>query len=193
MAERRNDPFRIITASLGLAGDWHRLVGPDGTRVVGEHGHAARRAYASFQVMAPDLDPAQWTSYFGVAPTSSHRRGESCGPAGEEVSPSGAPWARYRQGSWSLGSEQAIEDDLLDPHIAWLIQALGLPRPDFAERLRREDADCRVFCFWDNSSGDRVPIVGEASTTTLAAAGVRLEIDEYPQQLTTIDGRKVWI
>jgi hypothetical protein len=182
----------IVTTDLGAAGPLRRLV-----RSASESRRAAPDlAYASFQIFSRTLRPAFWTSYFGCTPTDWHVRGESRGPPGEVIAASGAPWARYKQGMWSLETRGQVKADHLDRHIEWLARRLRLPRVSLPPLLRRQGAQCRVFCFWDNYAGDRVPGVRRDLRVLLRRSGAGLEIDEYPQQMTMMgDGPpvKVWV
>lgn len=133
-----------------------------------------QRAHASFTIYQDIEPPEFWTMYFGVAPSRAGAKGQP------RVMPSGRvndfPW---RQGTWSLSSEGAVSSDDLSPHLRYLVDRLGLPRPDLLEIVKRTGAQMRFFCYWDNDTGDRAPDVPDDIRAMVDAMGGTVEIDEY--------------
>lgn len=142
-------------------------------------GERPHYAYASYSIYGRNLQKRFWSDYFDVLPTTWHRRGESFGPKGEAFTPSGTRWGRFRHDMWSIGSEYFVRADDLDPHIAWIINLLRLPRADLSGLLKRLGATSRIFCYWYNESHTRVARVSYTLRAALSASGVPLEIDEY--------------
>ncbi|MEM5293521.1 DUF4279 domain-containing protein [Burkholderia sp. JPY481] len=131
-------------------------------------------AYASFTIYQDTEPPEFWTDYFGVSPSRAGAKGQpKLMPSGKMSS---TPW---RQGTWSVSSEQAVTSDQLTPHLRYLVEYLTLPRSDLPELLKRTGAHMRFFCYWDNESGDRVPDVPDDIRTMMEAMGGTVEIDEY--------------
>jgi hypothetical protein len=191
MAKPDKPAGRVETADLGIGGEIRRLI-----LDVPPHAGVRRLAHASFQLFGDAIEPEFWNSYFGCSATHFHRKGDSCGPDGAEYSPSGRRYGRHKFSCWSISSEYRVDSDLLEPHVAYLVEALGLPRSGFAGLIREQSLTTRVFCFWDNSTGDRVPVVGVDVLQVLQMSDTPLEIDEYPQEIGVIDGDtryKAWI
>jgi len=72
-----------------------------------------------------------------------------------------------------------VRSDKLEPHLRYLVQRLGLPRPDLKAHIESVRAKVRFFCYWVNESGDRVPDVPDDIRTMMEAMGGTVEIDEY--------------
>ena len=131
-------------------------------------------AHASFSITGDALDPAFWTSYFGILPDSEIVKGQSfVTSAGKQSRQPG------RVGLWGLRSKGTIQSDTLEPHLRYLIARLQLPRDGLRELLVQQNAGMRFFCYWDNSSGDRVPDVPDDIRAMMEALGGTIEIDEY--------------
>ena len=86
---------------------------------------------------------------------------------------------RRRTGVWGIRSKGKVESDLLEPHLRFLIERLQLPRTDLRKLIEQQGATVRFFCYWVNSSGDRVPDVPDDIRTMIEAIGGTIEIDEY--------------
>jgi hypothetical protein len=182
MSNSEDDRFRVKTTSLGLGGDLDRLVLPSTC-----DNHSPRvLAKASFSIHGDAVEPAFWTDYFGCEPTESRVWSDDRG-----LAPSGRRYAP-RAGLWDLSTETLISNDLLDPHLSFLITKLALPRPDLGALLRELAPKSRVFCFWQNDSGDRVPDVRPEYLDIFRACEIGFEIDEYPQQIRILDGGKTY-
>jgi hypothetical protein len=182
MSDSEDDRFRVKTTSLGVGGDLHRFV-PSPTR----DSHSPRvLAKASFSIHGDAVEPAFWTDYFGCKPTESRVWSDERG-----LAPSGRRYAP-RAGLWNLSTEASISNDHLDPHLSFLVTKLALPRLDLGALLRELAPKSRVFCFWQNDSGDRVPDVRPEYLDIFRASGIGFEIDEYPQQIGILGGRKTY-
>ena len=129
-----------------MGGDLHRLIPP------AAYGDQSPRvlAKASFGIDGDAVDPAFWTNYFRCEPSEAHVKTD------RGVAPSGSRWAPL-PASWALSSETWVNNDQLHPHLSFLVTTLALPRPDFGALLRERSLTSRVFCFWVNDNGDRVP------------------------------------
>lgn len=132
------------------------------------------RATASFRIIGDTLDPADWTAYFGVAPSITGRKGDLRQTR-----------YTYRTGIWS--TQSTVVSDVLDDHVAHLVQTLQLPRADLAERLRHAGANADIFCFLDNAENDLIKTVSQPMIELLAAQGVTVEVDLYPQEVLFCD------
>lgn len=131
-------------------------------------------AHASFSIFGDQVIPEFWTEYFGVKPDMAIVKNKPfTTPAGKT---SRVP---ARTSVWGVRSKSAIESDLLEPHLRYLIERLGLPRADLRAHVERADARMRFFCYWSNENGDRIPDVPEDIKTMMEALGGTVEIDEY--------------
>ena len=92
---------------------------------------------------------------------------------------------RYRAITW-------INNDQLDPHLSFLVATLALPRPDLGALLRERSLKSRVFCYWENDKGDRVPDVRPEYLDIFRTCEIAFEIDEYPQQIIILEGGKTY-
>jgi hypothetical protein len=131
-------------------------------------------AHATFNIYQDIEPPEFWTNYFGVSPSRAGAKGQQRVMASGRVSE--YPW---RQGTWSLRSELAVESDELTPHLRYLVDRLALPRADLRGLIERTGARMRFFCYWLNESGDRVPDVPDDIQAMMEAMGGTVEIDEY--------------
>jgi hypothetical protein len=118
--------------------------------------------------------PEFWTNYFGVEPDMQSVKGQF------RVTPSGRI-SKFpaRIGVWNITSEAVVRSDDLTPHLRYLVDRLGLPRPDLRELIARTGARMRFFCYWVNESGQRVPDVPDDIRAMMEAMGGTVEIDEY--------------
>ncbi len=148
-------------------------------------------ARASFTVNGDTLVPDFWTAYFGIEPSLQVAKGKLF------RTPLGQSRASGRTGVWSYSSRSAVHDDALDPHVSFLIARLCLPRTDLPLLLSEKGATMRVFCYWNNYTGGRTPIVSPSSRTAIQLSGGTVDIDEYPQKVRVIgaDGieRDEWV
>jgi len=133
-----------------------------------------RLASASFTISGDHVEPEWWTLYFGVTPDTALKKGERLrDPTGQNRV------LRRRISVWGVDSENAVRSDKLEPHLRYLVQRLGLPRPDLKAHIESVRAKVRFFCYWVNESGDRVPDVPDDIRTMMEAMGGTVEIDEY--------------
>ncbi|CAB3772941.1 DUF4279 domain-containing protein [Paraburkholderia humisilvae] len=131
-------------------------------------------AHASFTISGDDVNPEFWTRYFGVEPDTAIVKGEPfVTSSGRTSSMPG------RTGVWGVRSQSAVKSDLLEPHLRYLIERLGLPREDLREAVARVGAHMRFFCYWENYTGDRVPCVPDDIKAMMESIGGTVEIDEY--------------
>jgi hypothetical protein len=131
-------------------------------------------AHATFTISGDRVMPEFWTSYFGVKPDMAIVKGEVFTTSAGKTSRVPA-----RTSVWGVRSKPSIKSDLLEPHLRYLIERLGLPRADLREHVEHADARMRFFCYWSNESGDRVPDVPDDIKTMMEALGGTIEIDEY--------------
>jgi hypothetical protein len=155
-------------------------------------GDHERLAYATFSIIGDEIAPDFWTQYFGVVPTIEVVKGNLFKtPSGSMSSTPG------RTGVWAYSSKNIVHDDILDPHIRFLVNCLKLPRTDLPNLLVEKKAKSRLSCFWSNYRGDRVPTIDDALRQIVELSGGVIEIDEYPQRhkLITADGKEVdlWV
>lgn len=132
-------------------------------------------AHARLTIYQDAEPPEFWTKYFGISPSRAGAKGQPRLMASGHVA--SFPW---RQGTWSVSSEDAVTSDELTPHLRYLVDRLALPRPDLRALIERTEARMRFFCYWDNESGDRVPDVPDDIRTMMESLGGSVEIDEYP-------------
>ncbi|GAB7525582.1 DUF4279 domain-containing protein [Paraburkholderia sp. 2C] len=134
----------------------------------------ARRAHASFTISGDQVLPNSWTDYFGVAPDLAISKGDPIpDPTGQ-----GRNLTR-RTGVWSVSSKDKIVGDELEPHLRYLIERLELPRDDFRKRVDRENASVRLFCYWYNDTGNRVPHIPDDIRNLCEIEGIEIDIDEH--------------
>ncbi|SMG23186.1 DUF4279 domain-containing protein [Paraburkholderia susongensis] len=135
---------------------------------------AYQRAHASFSIYQDTEPPEFWTNYFNVQPDTAIVKGKPF------VTPSGRiSSGPARVGLWGIGSKEHVRSDLLEPHLRYLVERLGLPRSELPELLKRTGAHMRFFCYWDNEAGDRVPDVPDDIRAMIETMGGTIEIDEY--------------
>jgi hypothetical protein len=133
-----------------------------------------RLAHASMSIYGDDLDPEFWTSYFGCVSDRSLIKGV------EKLTHKGIPSGFVaRTGMWSVSSKDAVSSDDLTPHIEYLVSKLLLPRPDLGQLLEQRGETMRCFCYWDNYSGDRIPVIDPRLEAVIKESGGYIEIDEY--------------
>ena len=147
-------------------------------------GAARRLAYATALISGNEIPTRYWNDYFNLEPTTFVEDGKTCIlPSGKTSSCLG------RTNLWGYSTGNIITNDLLEPHIEWLVEQLKLPRDGFREIIEENKLRFRIFCYWTNFSGDRVPFVGKAIEDIIAVSGGVIVIDEYPQPvyLTTDD------
>ncbi|MDQ0391185.1 DUF4279 domain-containing protein [Labrys monachus] len=133
-----------------------------------------RLAHASACVQGDNLDPDFWTAYFDCKPDKAIRKGL----------PFATPSGRIRLGAtglWSIQSRSHVRADELTPHISHLLHRLRLPRPALADLLKSRGERFRIFCYWDNDAGDRLPVVSEQCKRDIELSGGTIDIDEYPK------------
>lgn len=131
-------------------------------------------AHASFSISGDQVIPEFWTEYFGIKPDTAIVKNEPFTTSAGKISRIPA-----RTSVWGVRSKPAIKSDLLEPHLRYLIERLGLPRADLREHVERTDARMRFFCYWHNESGDRIPDVPEDIKVMMESLGGIVEIDEY--------------
>src|ERR1035438_2248125 len=87
-------------------------------------------AHVTCSISGDRVDPGLWTRYFvGEADMSVEKGKAFKTPAGRMSSQPG------RTGVWGCSSRTAVQSEMLDPHILYLISRLGLPRSDLSRRL----------------------------------------------------------
>ncbi|WP_244206846.1 DUF4279 domain-containing protein [Caballeronia pedi] len=132
-----------------------------------------RLAYASFTIGGEGVVPQFWTDYFGVKPSVAKSKGDPI------RGPGGLGTMGRRTGVWSVSSASVISSDQLAPHLRYLTSYLALPRADLRVLLEQAGVSARMFCFWVNESGDRIPDIPADIRSTMEAIGGTIEIDEY--------------
>jgi hypothetical protein len=182
MSNSEDDRYRVKTTSLGVGGDLHQLVTPTAY----DSNPPPVLAKASFGIYGNAVDIAFWTDYFKCEPSDSRAKSEDRGFA-----PSGRRYS-IRPAMWLLSTEVWVNNDLLDPHLSFLVAKLALPRSALGALLRERTLTSRVFCFWQNDSGDRVPDVRTEYLDIFRACEIGFEIDEYPQQIGILDSGKTY-
>lgn len=142
----------------------------------------SRMAFATAMIFGDDTVPEYWTTYFGLEPTFYMRKGEPF------VLPSGrqSTWPG-KSNMWGYSTEDIIREDLLDPHLNYLISKLSLPRPDLKAFLTAHQLKFRFSCFWANFTGDRIPFVEPRIKEIIEESGGDLSIDEYPSPYVSFE------
>lgn len=134
-----------------------------------------RLAYASCSIYGDRLDHCAWSNYFQTNPDFSAVKGMPF------ITPSGRLSTGVgRTGVWGCSTEKIIRADELDPHLQNLVTRLRLPRLDLPEMLRRNEAWMRVFCYWLNDTGARIPTIDPQLREVIESSGGFIEVDEYP-------------
>jgi hypothetical protein len=134
-------------------------------------------AFATFTVTGDQVIPDIWTAYFGVDPDIAITKGSAF------ISPSGRiSRLPGRTGVWGITSKNNVRDDLLDPHLRFLISRLMLPRNDLIAKLQKDHALMRILCYWADYAGNRRPTIGADISAVISSCGGTIEIDVYPQQ-----------
>ncbi|MFL9900515.1 DUF4279 domain-containing protein [Paraburkholderia fungorum] len=131
-------------------------------------------AHASFSIAGDQVIPEFWTSYFGVKPDTAIVKGEPF------ITPSRRTSRMPERTSvWGVRSKSAVRNDLLAPHLRYLVEYLELPRADLRDLLNKQAARIRFFCYWANYTGDRIPDVPDDIRAMMESLGGIIEIDEY--------------
>ncbi|ALE59399.1 DUF4279 domain-containing protein [Paraburkholderia sp. RL17-368-BIF-A] len=131
-------------------------------------------AHATFSIAGDDIVPESWTRYFGVVPDVAITKGDPV------IDPTGQRRQFTRRtGVWSVRSKSAIQSDHLEPHLRYLVERLGLPRPDLRDLLKTQSARVRFFCYWFNEPGHCVPDVPDDIRAMMESMGGIVDIDEY--------------
>ena len=106
----------------------------------------------------------------GIAPTSSHSRGDLRSNKSD---------SRWPRGSWHLSTGGHVKDEEdLDAHLRYLLELL-LPRRAEIAALRRPGLKMNFFCgLWMDSHNSEVWLPPE-TLADLAALGVELGLDIY--------------
>ena len=107
-------------------------------------------AHASFSISGDQVVPEFWTKYFCVDPDVARKKGEPFTTRHGQI-------LTNRTGVWGIHSKSAVESDLLEPHLRYLIARLGLPRVDLREHVERTGAWMRFFCYWRNKKNNHKP------------------------------------
>ncbi|MGH7072820.1 MAG: DUF4279 domain-containing protein [Stellaceae bacterium] len=149
-------------------------------------------AYATCVISGDDVEPAFWTKFFSVEPSTADVKGKPF------KTPSGRTSSRPgRTGVWALSSKSVVSNDVLNPHIVYLISRLKLPREDLSRLIGESGATLSFLCFWSNYSGRRVPLIDPALRKIVESCGGIIQIDEYPQHHKIInkDGAEIdtWV
>ena len=129
-------------------------------------------AYASLSISGDAVLPEFWTRYFSVEPDISITKD----------SPFSTPFGvsgKRRTGVWSVSSKAAVQSDLLDQHLRYLIRHLGLPRQDLRDLVHQSGAKMRFFCYWLNDKEDRTPEIAEDIRELMSSLGGTIDIDGY--------------
>jgi hypothetical protein len=137
-------------------------------------GAGYRLAHASVSVYGDQIDPDFWTGYFGCSPDKTRIKGVKF------TTPTGRP-SKFGAsiGIWAISSREAVLSDQLTPHIDYLVSKLLLPRADLPKLLELRGETMRCFCYWDNYSGDRIPVIDPRLEAVIKESGGYIEIDEY--------------
>ena len=143
--------------------------------------------YATFQVVGDDLVPEDWSAYFGVD--------------FDILRAAGMPDVSAQGRGQPLSHDRRLES--LDPRLCHQrrsraaragvpLSVLRLPRKDFRDRLKACGLKAYIRIYWRNDIGDRFPFLSEPVSSAMAADGIELEIDEYPQTINVEDEDGVW-
>ncbi|MDH6148518.1 MULTISPECIES: DUF4279 domain-containing protein [Paraburkholderia] len=131
-------------------------------------------AHATFYINGDAVSPDFWTDYFGVTPSRSRTKGEPYLYPSGKLSDHPA-----KRGSWAVESERAVQSNLLEPHLRYLIKTLALPRHGLRDLVCRDGVAMSIWCYWMNETGDRMPDVPDDIRAMMEAMGGTIEIDEY--------------
>jgi hypothetical protein len=134
-----------------------------------------KRAYASFRVFGPALDPLEVTLALRLPPDHTHRAGEprlrrTRNGEVSELSP-------YREGQWSISSESWVSSPRLVVHLEWLLMQLE-PRARALAAFSREGVCMDFFCY-SLGSVPAPPPLPHAIRSRASALGVAIEVDHY--------------
>jgi hypothetical protein len=136
--------------------------------------NSVRLAHASFTISGDQVLPNSWTDYFDVAPDLAISKGDPIpDPTGKARS------LTRRTGVWSISSEGKIVSDELEPHLCYLIERLELPKEGFRNRVAQGGASVRLFCYWYNDTGNRMPHIPDDIRRLCEKEGIEIDIDEH--------------
>lgn len=131
-------------------------------------------AYATLQVTGDRLDPASVTAALGLEPTFSVRKGE--------IYRHGRRDRQYvgRTGVWNFSTEEAVQSDRLQDHLAVIGELLSARQERFAgiRDVVREHGDwAGVSCFWYGPAGAEEPTVPASFRDLIGRLGGTVETD----------------
>jgi len=134
-----------------------------------------KRAYATFRICGPALDPLDVTLALRLPPDHTHRAGEprlrrTRGGAVSELS-------QYREGQWSMSSEPWVKSPRLAVHLDWLLGQLE-PRAQAVAALGRKGVRMDFFCYSLGSTAEP-PSLPRSIRSRASALAVAVEIDHY--------------
>lgn len=135
-----------------------------------------RAAHASVRFMGEALDPLEVAKRLRLPCDHSHRKDE---PNVKRNRVTGAvlEYSSYRQGLWSMSSENFVRSDELDKHVLWLLAQLEPLSHEIAGLLAL-GIEGDIFCY---SLGDtpNPPTLPDTTTVRATALGLTIEIDHY--------------
>ncbi len=132
-----------------------------------------RRVWATLRLGGENLDPDEVTERLGITPTYAHRRGQVHNKRGDV----------WREGQWSLTSEnQHVPCDLED-HIAWVLDRIEPVREQFLE-ICIGDVSADMFCFLE-CYGMGGPQLSPTLMKRMARLDLPLGLDIYVAALSS--------
>jgi len=133
-------------------------------------------ARASVRFMGDSLDPLDVTLLLRLPYDHAHRDGEPR-LGRRRGDHSVHEYAPYRQGMWSMSSEDWIRSVDLDAHVRWLLDQLE-SRAEQVKELLSRGVFGDIYCFASGTPAES-PALPEATLARVAALGLEIDTDYY--------------
>lgn len=131
------------------------------------------RRYASFTMLGATLDPEQITPALGLTPDRASKAGDLRGKT----------TSTWQHGFWSISTENEVQSQNLEEHIARLLDKLEPVSRQLAAIRESSEIHARVFCFWEtNRMNDGIELSPDLMGR-LARLNLQVGIDIYNSEL----------
>lgn len=125
--------------------------------------------------MAADLDPSEVTRVLELPPDHVHRKGDL--RIGRTKKGRVVQYSPYAAGMWSMSSENRVQANRLEPHVAWILDEIEPVRDRFLGLLAA-GVTGDVFCYAFGDERDHV--VTRSTRARAESLGLEIVIDHYP-------------
>jgi len=124
--------------------------------------------YASFILRSKTLNPQEITSYLGIMPSKSFKRGD--------IRRDEKKWTH---GYWALESSKSVQSIDLILHIEWLTDQLELVKPKLVDLLNDKSIEAKISCFWIMPTGHEDLILSPKLLQKISGLNLSVLLDIY--------------